>query len=183
MTFQPRRTAPQQFDSDSVFPPSEPSSLGSRPTPIVPASEELRALGKRSHPPGGVHGHPPALVVDSEPPEVIVHSEPPSEGEGPRPSSRPTASFGPAARPESAAPSAPGEQQFWQAAPQPNVLSLPPEVLPQRPRSRARAIFSKVLFVMLFGGIATLLGYAVKKKIDAGSLRPAGSLFAISDAR
>jgi hypothetical protein len=142
---EPRRPAPQTLDSDSVFPP-EPSSFCSRPTPVVPASEELRAMGTRSHPP--------------------------SEGGAPRPSSRPTASFGPAAN---------VEQDFWQAGPGPNAQSLPPATRP-RPRSRARAIFSKLLFLTLFGGISTLLGYAVKKKLDARSHSPSGALF-VSDAR
>jgi hypothetical protein len=39
------------------------------------------------------------------------------------------------------------------------------------------------LFLTLFGGIATLLGYAVKKKLDARAHSPAGSLFIASDAR
>jgi hypothetical protein len=141
-----RRPAPQTLDSDSVFPP-EPGSFCSKPTPVVPASEELRAMGTRSHPP--------------------------NEDGAPRPSSRPTASFGPAAN---------AEQAFWQAAPAPDARSLPPEIRP-RSRSRSRAVFSKLLFLMLFGGIATLLGYAVKKKLDARSHSPSGSLFIASDAR
>jgi hypothetical protein len=31
-------------------------------------------------------------------------------------------------------------------------------------------VFAKVLFVMMFGGVATLLGLAIKTKIDAGAL-------------
>ena len=141
-----RRPAPHTLDSDSVFPP-EPGSFCSRPTPVVPATEELRAMGTRSHPP--------------------------NEGDAPRPSSRPTASFGPAAG---------AEQDFWQAAPGPNAQSLAPQTRP-RPRSRSRALVAKLLFLTLFGGIATLLGYAVKKKLDARSHSPSGSLFIASDAR
>jgi hypothetical protein len=102
-----------------------------------------------------------------------TRSHPPSEGGAPRPSSRPTASFGPAAN---------VEQDFWQAAPGPTAQSLPPETRP-RPRSRTRSIVSKLLFLTLFGGIATLFGYAVKKKLDARSHSATGLLFIASDAR
>jgi hypothetical protein len=43
-------------------------------------------------------------------------------------------------------------------------------------------MFAKLLFLTLFGGITTLLGYAVKKKLDARSQSPSGALF-VSDAR
>jgi hypothetical protein len=58
---------------------------------------------------------------------------------------------------------------------------LPPATR-SRPRSRARAKFAQLLFLTLFGGITTLLGYAVKKKLDARSQSPSGALF-VSDAR
>jgi len=160
------------LDSDSVFPPDEAPSLNSRPTPIVPASEELRTLGMRSEPPGlagrearemmitqpdGLaHSHRPE--AHSHRPEMVATEPPSPPGDGQRPSARPTASFGPARA---------AEQDFFEAAPGPSSYrSLAPAALRPRPRSRGRAIFARVLFVMIFAGIATLLGVAIKKKLE-----------------
>jgi len=161
------------LESDSVFPPEEGPSLNSRPTPLVPASAELRSLGTRSHPPAVLRSHPPAVAHDDPremqitQPDGLAHgkrpeavtTEPPSPwADGQRPSARPTASFGPARNPE---------QDFFEAAPGPPKLSsLPPVRGRPKPRSHARAIFARVLFVMIFAGMATLLVVAIKKKLE-----------------
>ena len=75
----------------------------------------------------------------------------------PSASSRPTASFGPAAD---------LAHEFYEQAPKLEGPSLPP-VARRVPRSRGRAIAAKVLFVTLFAAVATLLGFALKKKLDA----------------
>jgi hypothetical protein len=97
-----------------------------------------------------------------------VTTEPPGRPEdGHRPSTRPTASFGPARN---------AEQDFFEAAGGPQKLSsLPPELVLRKARSPARAMFAKVLFVMIFAGVATLLGVAIKKKLE---LRKVDSLSA-----
>jgi hypothetical protein len=87
-----------------------------------------------------------------------------------RPSSRPTASFGPAAS---------LEQNVYDTARAPAAASLSPPAQPRRPRSRTRSIVAKLLFVMLFTAVASLLGFAVKKKLDLASGAPGGAgLFA-----
>jgi hypothetical protein len=154
----------ESLGSDSVFPPEEAPSVNSRPTPLVPASQELRALGMRSHPPALDSREAREMMITrpdglahSEPPDVVISVPPSLPAGGERPSSRPTASFGPARHAENA---------FFEAtAAPPNVQSLPPVGRP-RHRSRARAIFAKVLFVTIFAGVATLLGFAIKKKLE-----------------
>ncbi|HEX6765410.1 MAG TPA: hypothetical protein VF103_08035 [Polyangiaceae bacterium] len=109
---------------------------------MVPPSEELRNLGTRS-----------------VPPEVSGAMLRPSS----RPSSRPTASFGPPPK---------FEQAFYDAPPQAPLTSFPPLEKRRRPRSRARSIVAKVLFAILFAGVATLLGLALAKKFAARSQIP-----------
>ena len=199
---QSRHRGSAQPVSDSAFPPSEPPSFLSRPTPVVPASEELRALGARSLPPDlgslvpspssrptasfppAVSGARPVPDADEEAPTISVapsEDEPPSFsdrptmagtprtshpslGAAPRNSQRPTDPSGPEPHAENA---------FFDSAPRfagpsvsPGLPSLQP---PRRPRSRARSMVAKVLFVMMFGGVATLLGLAIKTKLDAGA--------------
>ena len=91
-------------------------------------------------------------------------SFPPIQTQAPRNSQRPTDPSGPEPHTENA---------FFDSAPrsigpsiQPGFLSQKP---PQRPRSRARSVFAKVLFVMMFGSVAALLGLAIKTKLDAGA--------------
>jgi hypothetical protein len=127
-----RRAALEPSDSDSLFPPEEAGSFCARPTPVVPASEELRVLGTRSRPPDSHDG----LL---------------------RPSARPTASFGPAAD---------LAHEFYESPPQHHASSLAPPIAPRAHRSRGREIAAKLLFVTLFAAVATLLGFAVKKKLD-----------------
>jgi hypothetical protein len=112
----------------------------SRPTPVVPASEELKALGTRSLPPG---------TGDSDP----------------RPSSRPTLSFELDAQ---LAPAT--EQFSREEHPtRPDLpSSRPPRAAPRR--SRARAIVAKLLFVTLFAGVASLFGVVAKKKLEASGV-------------
>jgi hypothetical protein len=133
----------------------------------------------RSHPPGLVKPRPP--VAESQPPiaeiqPAAVKSQPPiseCQPAGPvsdaqRASSRPTASFGPARN---------IEQNFWEAAPGPTAPSLAPEAPRARRGSRGRRVFAACLFVMFFAGVATLLGLAIKKKLDAApDANPASAL-------
>jgi len=128
-----RRAALERPDSDSLFPPEEAGSFNSRATPLVPASEELRALGTRSLPPDLNELLPSA-------------------------SSRPTASFGPAAE---------LAHEFYERARKTEAPSLAPVIAPRVRRSRGRAVAAKLLFVTLFAAVATLLGFALKKKLDA----------------
>ena len=76
----------------------------------------------------------------------------------PSASSRPTASFGPAAE---------LAREFYEQAPKSLVPSLAVSLAPRVRRSRGRAIAAKLLFVTLFAAVATLLGFALKKKLDA----------------
>ena len=159
-----RRVRLEGLESESEFPPEAPS-INTRPTPLVPASQELRILGMRSQPPGLDSREAREMMITrpdglahSEPPDVVISVPPSLPADGPRPSSRPTASYGPARH---------AEQEFFEAAAgPPNVRSLAPEVGRPRPRSRARAIFARVLFLTIFAGVATLLGFAIKKKLE-----------------
>jgi hypothetical protein len=101
----------------------------------------------------------PDGLAHSKRPEAVTTEPPTRPDGGQRPSARPTASFGPARN---------TEQDFFEAAPgPPNARSLAPDAGRRpRPRSRTRAVFAKVLFVLIFAGVATLLGVAVKKKLE-----------------
>ena len=144
-----RRAALEPGDVGSLFPP-EPGSICSRPTPVVPASEELKALGTRSHPP-----------------RISDHA--------PRPSSRPTLSFelgpdaGAALDAELAAPQ-PETLARRESPTRPDLPmpSLPPPRGPKR--SRVRSLLSKLLFVTLFAGVTWLFGLAAKKKLEASGV-------------
>ncbi|HEX6274410.1 MAG TPA: hypothetical protein VFZ53_15315 [Polyangiaceae bacterium] len=137
------RAALERIESDSIFPPEEAGSICTRPTPLVPASDELRTLGTRSHPPE--HGRTTL-----------------------RPSARPTASFGLASELALLGPvdPLPDLAPNRELAPVLDVASFPPPLRVAPRRSRARAIVSKLLFATLFAGVATLFGLALKKKLD-----------------
>jgi len=143
------RAALERIESDSIFPPEEAASFCTRPTPVVPASEELRTLGTRSHPPE--HGRTTL-----------------------RPSARPTASFGLASELALIVPAdplpdlAPNRElePVLEFGPVLDVASFPPPLRAAPRRSRVRAIVSKLLFATLFAGVATLFGLALKKKLD-----------------
>jgi hypothetical protein len=92
-------------------------------------------------------------------------SFPPIPAQAPRNSERPT---------DPSAPEPHAENAFFDSAPGPAGPSIQPGFLsqkpPRRPRSRSRSVFAKVLFVMMFGGVAALLGLAIKTKLDAGAM-------------
>ena len=126
----------------SFFPPAEGSSFGSRPTPVIPAPISLRSFGKESAPPSV------KVTVEEQLASVPAPSEaPPSSGAA--------------------------DQHFWNSAPSTAPQSLAPPIIeaPAPPR-RARSNVAKVLFVVLFGAVVALLGYAVQQQLsrsDAGS--------------
>lgn len=205
--------------------PTEPPSVTSLPTPIVPASPELLSLGGKVSAPThktattGTSGArkiglsslvmnkvvPPAAApaipppAPSSPPATSTLAEPaaaPPEPAAALPVAPPpdpvVAALGPLvalpepifAAPESVAGSEPvvevvtvssppssrpgfgaDEQLFWSKAPSTAPASLPPSLPPPpRPRSLARRAGAKVLFFVLFGAVAALLGYAIQQR-------------------
>jgi hypothetical protein len=125
----------------------EPATISSRPT--LAEAPTISSDAIELAPP------PASLKPIAEAPPA---SFPPNEA-ATRASARPTDSFGPA----------PNEKAFFDSAPGPAVPSVePPPSRKLRPRSRARSVFAKVLFVTMFAGVAALLGLALKTKFDSG---------------
>jgi hypothetical protein len=135
----------------------------------VPASEELRSLGTRSHPPDGDAELRPSsrptlsfeLGTNAELPSVDV--EPASADALLAPRSQPAPTI---VVHEALDSFSPGWEALGSVAPS----SLPP-ARPRR-RSRARTVLSRLLFATLLAGVAALCGLAAKKKFDAASQAP-----------
>jgi hypothetical protein len=148
---------------DSFFPTKEGPSFCSLPTPVVPAREDLRAFeaGVQTDQSGTLRlltspSSRPTFVPD-EIAEPIVESGPiasletPTVLEVPR---VPSPSLPPGYAALSPAESAPVEPELALPAPSP---------------ARGRAILARLLFVMLFGGVTALLGYAVRPELAAAA--------------
>jgi hypothetical protein len=156
--------------SHSFFPTAEAPSFCSRRTPVVPARDDLRtfeleharadASGAQRIPEVSESSRP--TYVPDEPMDVIetmadsgpiVTVATPLVLEVPRvadfESKPPTIPAPPLTPSGSAASPRPMEE--------PDPVGLP--------RRRGRAIFARVLFLMLFGGVASLLGYAFKPQL------------------
>jgi hypothetical protein len=147
----------------SFFPTAEAPSFCSKPTPLVPARDDLRtfdleaaraeASGLQPIPvvspssrPTYVPDEPLEAMLDSGP---IVSVETPSCLEVPREPEW-----------ESKPPTIPAPPRTPQLH-----LQSPPGAGEELPRARGRAIFARALFVLLFGGAASLLGYAFKPQL------------------
>jgi hypothetical protein len=162
--------------SHSFFPTAEAPSFCSRRTPLVPARDDLRtfeleharadASGTQRIPEVSDSSRP--TYVPDEPMDVIeamadsgpvVTVATPSVLEVPRvedfESKPPTIPAPPPTPGSFAALAHPLEE------PQPGGLT----------RRRGRALFARALFVMLFGGVATLLGYAFKPQLAGAYAR------------
>jgi hypothetical protein len=141
----------------SFFPPSEPSSFCSRPTPVVPASDDLRDFGFE-------------LVAQesSGPHPIATPSSRPTVGPGeleaytPPASDRPTLSHDEIFTEmlERAMVGAPLASSPLPAEPEPM-----PSLAPGLPRQRGRILLSRALFTLLFGAVVALLGYAFQPRI------------------
>jgi hypothetical protein len=152
------------------FPAAEAPSFCSRATPVVPARDDLRtfeleralaeASGTKRIPsasPGASPSSRPTYVPDEvldpmlESGPMVSISTPPCL-EVPQAVERPSA---PATVP----------------APPRFAPSEPAEASVQAARPRGRALFARVLFVLLFGGVASLLGYAFKSPLTDAAQR------------
>jgi hypothetical protein len=162
--------------SHAFFPPAEAPSFCSRATPLVPARDDLRtfelerALAEASgtlriSAPGASPSSRPTYVPDevldpaAESDPLVTVSTPPAL-EVPGPLERPSA---PATIP---------------APPRVSARAAEPTAS-EPPRRQGRALFARALFVLLFGGVATLLGLAYKAKLvdadGAGVVVPRGA--------
>ncbi len=147
--------------SHAFFPSAEAPSFCSRATPVVPARDDLRTfeleralaeasgtLRLPSSSPGASPSSRPTYVPDElmdpvvESGPIVSISTPPCL-EVPQPFERPSA---PATIP----------------APPRFAVRESDEAPAEPPRGRGRAVFARVLFVLLFGGVTSLLGYAFK---------------------
>lgn len=139
----------------SFFPPAESPSFNSRPTPVVPASEDLRGL-EGEHFVHAPSGERPVVTPSSRP--TVGPGE--LEAYTPISSDRPTLSH---------------DEIFAEMIERATVatpLPRPPltpelELEPVLPRSRARTFVARALFTLLFGGVLALLGYAFQPRIAA----------------
>lgn len=147
------RSVPPAFSTD------EAPSFCSRQTPLVPASDDLRVLSMGSVPPPSDAGEHPGSA---------------------RPSSRPTLASDELYRAiiggesveddvlsavverATVAPALPVIEFPSLEAETSELTALEP---PLAPVSRQRRIVARVAFMLLFGGVAALLGYAVEPRL------------------
>jgi hypothetical protein len=160
---------------NSQFPPIEPKSFCSRPTPVVPARGDLLEFRADSLRPGTLGSQPaPAPSPSSRPtltPEDLGIASPVSGSFAPEPEASGVVETGSLAPVSSLAPPA------VEVGP---IVSLEPGLYAaaepmQRRTRRWRPIFARLLFVILFGGVAGLLGYAFRAQL-ADALREAQAL-------
>lgn len=153
-----------------MFPAAEPSSFCSRPTPVVPANPELcdndesahehateRPAARPSAPPGSISDRPTFVPDDymeprrESPPCVTIEEE--------------------TARDEPLAPASlvdpplllprrlPPPLPVAPAAAAARALTVPPST------GHRRVLFARVLFVVLFGAVASLLSFAFRPEL------------------
>ena len=141
--------------ASSFFPPAEGPSFCSRPTPVVPASEDLRGFGGEhfQQEPSGAR----AIVTPSSRPTMGPGT---LEAYAPISSDRPTLSHDQVM--------AEMIERATVGTPIPR-LPLPPELAAVAPRRRGRKLVARALFTVLFGGALALLGYAFQPRIVAAA--------------
>jgi hypothetical protein len=165
-------------ERDSVFPTREGPSFCSRPTPVVPANPELIANDERpdagTHLPSTRPSDRPTFVPDDyveprieSPPVVTVGDPTPLDGSDETfPAELATN------RTESGVIPVP--------APALVAVAEVPTLKPAEGQSyagsgRGRVYFSRLLFVVLFGAVGTLLGYAFKPQFEGALEQLRGS--------
>jgi hypothetical protein len=159
----PNEPEPAVEISRHSFFPAEAPSFCSKPTPIVPARDDLRtfdleaaraeASGLQPIPVGSPSSRP--TYVPDEPMEAILESGPIVSVQGPSVLEVPSAPDW-----ESKPPTIP-------SAPRTPSLEFhsPPEPVERSSRGSGRTLFARILFVLLFSGVASLLGYAFKPQL------------------
>lgn len=160
-----------------MFPALEPASFCSRPTPVVPANPELgddEASDDEANAPEAPARPSFSSVRPSDRPTFV-----PDDYVEPRLESPPSVTIDGIASLEGADEAAAPESQalagLAASAEGPALLLAPPITTgPNRsdvtapPRAaRPRLAFARVLFILLFGGVGTLLAYALKPQVAA----------------
>ena len=152
-----------------MFPAAEPTSFCSRPTPVVPANPELCDKGESAHehaterpaarpsaPPGSLSDRPTFVPDDyieprrESPPRVTIEEE-----------TAPDEPLEPASLVET--------PLFARRLPPPLPVPAPAAAaraltVPPSTRHR-RVLFARVLFVVLFGAVASLLSFAFRPEL------------------
>jgi hypothetical protein len=156
----------REEERQSLFPAHEGPSFCSRPTPVVPLNPhalEHESARPRQSTPSVRPSDRPTFVPDDyieprleSPPTVTVEGPTPLDGEDP----------------VAAAAGAPGATTGLSLSP--SAAPIPPplptaDTAPPRARSGARVFFARLLFVVLFGAVGTLLACAFKPQF-AGAL-------------
>lgn len=140
----------------SFFPADEAPSYCSRPTPVVPANDDLRSFGREG-------------VVDAEgsgPRAIGTPSSRPTVGPGELEPVRVIASDRPTVAPDEVLAEIFERATIGTPIPAPGLeppnVTAPPKMTP---RGRRRALASYALFGVLFGGVLGLLGYAMRPRL------------------
>src|SRR5688572_5578416 len=148
----PNEAEPAVESSLHSFFPAEAPSFCSKPTPLVPARDDLRtfdleaaraeASGLQPIPAGSPSSRP--TYVPDEPLEAMFESGPVVSVQGPSSLEAPSAPDW-----ESKPPTIPSPPRT------PSVeLRSPAELVGHSARGRGRTLFARVLFVLLFSGVA-----------------------------
>jgi hypothetical protein len=165
-------------ERQSVFPAAEPASFCSRPTPVVPANPDLGEDEPSEHesnmpePPARASvssvrpSDRPTFVPDDyveprleSPPSVTIDGITPLDGADEAAPAESPAHVGLAAAGEHPAP--------LLVPPITTALTRSDETTAPPRASRGRLAFARVLFILLFGSVGTLLGYAFKPQVAA----------------
>src|SRR5688572_21562821 len=152
-------------EEEPAFPAREPPSFCSRPTPVIPAPEDLRQYRSESSRPTAFDGIRPVSARPSSRPTLA----PNQVEEPPAPS---------LVAPVIPAPEEPGARAS-QEAPSIEIgqaVTLEPEArydseLRSATTPPLRRLLARTLFVFLFAGVSGLLGYAYKTQLTEVSQR------------
>ncbi len=175
-----------------MFPAEEPASFCSRPTPVVPANPDLGEDEPRENEPGENESSTPEPPARASVSSVRPSDRPtfvPDDYVEPRLESPPSVTIDGIAPLESGDEAAPADSQAFvglaAAGEHPGPLLLPPlttalsrlDVTAPPRAPRGRLAFARVLFILLFGSVGTLLGYAFKPQVAAalGQMRGTSS--------
>lgn len=138
----------------SFFPAAEAPSFCSRPTPVVPANDDLRSFGSLD-------------AEGSGPRAIATPSSRPTVGPGELEPVRVIASDRPTVAPDEVLAQIFERATIGTPVPAPAVsppdVTVAPTATPRR--SRGRALAARALFTVLFGGVLGLLGYAVRPQL------------------